>query len=107
MDGMARKYELPAMRPFPAAANLLIETPGEGRTAAMAVLQAAMFRILTSLPPGMVRFTIIDPIGIGRNFGAFMHLADLRPGAGYQPGLDRSPANRGAPGGAGRRTWRR
>ena len=35
-----------------------------------------MFRLLTSLPPGHVRFTIIDPIGIGRNFGAFMHLAD-------------------------------
>ncbi len=26
--------------------------------------------------PGAVRFTIVDPIGIGRNFGAFMHLAD-------------------------------
>ena len=38
-----------------------------------------MFRLLTSLPPGMVRFTIIDPIGIGRNFGAFMHLADFDP----------------------------
>ena len=31
---------------------------------------------MTSLPPGQVRFTIVDPIGIGRNFGAFMHLAD-------------------------------
>ena len=38
-----------------------------------------MFRLLTSLPPGMVRFTIVDPIGIGRNFGAFMHLADFDP----------------------------
>ena len=35
-----------------------------------------MFSLLASLPPGHVRFTIIDPIGIGRNFGAFMHLAD-------------------------------
>src|SRR5207248_1645986 len=26
---------------------------------------------------GMVKFTIVDPIGIGRNFGAFMHLADF------------------------------
>ena len=33
--------------------------------------------MLTSLPPGQVRFTIVDPIGIGRNFGAFMHLADF------------------------------
>jgi energy-coupling factor transporter ATP-binding protein EcfA2 len=36
-----------------------------------------MFRLMTSLPPGQVRFTIVDPIGIGRNFGAFMHLADF------------------------------
>ena len=36
-----------------------------------------MFRVLTSLPPGLVRFHIVDPIGIGRNFGAFMHLADF------------------------------
>src|SRR6478735_8659784 len=51
--------------------------PGEGRAAALALLQASMFRLLTSLPPGQVRFTIIDPIGIGRLFGAFMHLADF------------------------------
>ncbi len=79
MDGIARKFELPALRPFPGAANLLIETPNESRNAAIEVLQASMFRLLTSLPPGMVRFTIIDPIGIGRNFGAFMHLADYDP----------------------------
>jgi hypothetical protein len=79
LDGIARRFELPALRPFPAGANLLIETPPEGRAAALSVLQASMFRILTSLPPGMVRFTIVDPIGIGRNFGAFMHLADFDP----------------------------
>ena len=35
-----------------------------------------MLRFLTSLPPGKVRFTIIDPVGLGENFAAFMHLAD-------------------------------
>ena len=35
-----------------------------------------MLRLLTSLPPGKVRFTIIDPVGLGQNFAAFMHLAD-------------------------------
>jgi hypothetical protein len=79
MDGIDSRFELPALRPFPAGANLLIEVPAEGRAAAVGVLQASMFRILTSLPPGMVRFTIVDPIGIGRNFGAFMHLADFDP----------------------------
>ena len=35
-----------------------------------------MTRLLTSLPAGQVRFTIIDPVGLGQNFAAFMHLAD-------------------------------
>ncbi len=77
MEGLPTRFALPALRTFPTSANLLIESPPEGRQAALGVLQASMFRLLTSLPPGQVRFTIIDPIGIGRNFGAFMHLADF------------------------------
>src|SRR5205807_1632405 len=76
-EGIPASFTFPALRAFPDRANLVIEAPSEGRAAALAVLQAAMFRLLTSLPPGMVKFTIIDPIGIGRNFGAFMHLADF------------------------------
>ncbi len=77
MAGLPTRFDLPALRLFPASTNLLIEAPPEGRTMALEVLQASMFRLLTSLPPGQVRFTIVDPIGIGRNFGAFMHLADF------------------------------
>jgi hypothetical protein len=77
MEGIPTAFSFPALLPFPDRANMLIETPPEGRTAAIGLLQAAMLRLLTSLPPGQVRFTIIDPIGIGRNFGAFMHLADF------------------------------
>ena len=35
-----------------------------------------MLRYLTSIPAGKVRFTIIDPVGLGENFAAFMHLGD-------------------------------
>ncbi|APW60314.1 FtsK/SpoIIIE domain-containing protein [Paludisphaera borealis] len=77
MEGLPSSFRLPALRAFPSSANLLVETSAEGRTTALVALQAAMTRILASVPPGMVRFTIIDPIGIGRNFGAFMHLADF------------------------------
>ena len=35
-----------------------------------------MLRMLTTIPPGKVRFTIIDPVGLGENFAGFMHLAD-------------------------------
>jgi hypothetical protein len=76
-EGVPDGFTLPALAPFPGRANLLVEAPVEGRAAAVSVLQAAMLRLLTSLPPGQVRFTIIDPLGIGRNFGAFMHLADF------------------------------
>ncbi|WP_422928783.1 FtsK/SpoIIIE domain-containing protein [Singulisphaera sp. PoT] len=76
MEGIPARFDFEALRPFPERANLLIESSGEGRGAALTFLQATMFRLLTSLPPGLVRFTIIDPIGIGRGFGAFMHLAD-------------------------------
>ncbi len=76
-EGIADRFVFPTLRPFPSQGNLVVEAPAAGRAAALGVLQAAMFRLLTSLPPGLVKFTIVDPIGIGRNFGAFMHLADF------------------------------
>jgi hypothetical protein len=79
MEGIRTRFAFPALRPFPGGTNLLIEHPPEGRGEALAVLQASMLRLLTSLPPGQVRFTIVDPLGIGRSFGAFMHLADFDP----------------------------
>lgn len=79
MVGVPTRFTFPALRAFPSAVNLLIEAPPDGRSAALGVLQATMFRLLTALPPGQARFTIIDPIGIGRGFGAFMHLADFDP----------------------------
>src|SRR5262249_20936620 len=55
---------------------MLIRARDEGRIQAAQVFQSVMFRLLTSLPPGKARFTIIDPVGLGRNFASFMHLAD-------------------------------
>jgi DNA segregation ATPase FtsK/SpoIIIE, S-DNA-T family len=76
-EGIPTGFTFPALLPFPDRANLLIEAPREGRAVAIETLQSAMLRLLTSLPPGLVRFTIVDPVGIGRSFGAFMHLADF------------------------------
>ncbi len=69
-------YLLPAVLPFPNAPSLILKVCGEGRENAVEILQVAMLRLLTQLPPGDVRFTIIDPVGLGENFAAFMHLAD-------------------------------
>ncbi|MDM8004896.1 MAG: FtsK/SpoIIIE domain-containing protein [Phycisphaerae bacterium] len=69
---------VPAVLTLPHHASLLVQTDQQGRDEAIAVLQAVMARLLTSLPPGRVRFTIIDPVGLGRNFAGFMHLADYQ-----------------------------
>ena len=71
------RVELPALLPFPEGGSMLLRARGDGRGPAVATLQAVMLRMLTSNPPGKVRFTIIDPVGLGQNFAAFMHLADF------------------------------
>ena len=68
---------MPAILPFPERASVLLEAEREGRDAAVAALQTSMLRMLTGLPPGKLRLTIIDPVGLGDNFSAFMHLADF------------------------------
>src|SRR5205085_4514885 len=73
---MPGEFLLPACLPFPACGSMLIKAADAGRAEAVQVLQTVMLRYLTALPPGKVRFTIIDPVGLGENFAAFMHLAD-------------------------------
>ncbi len=70
-------FALPALLPFPHNASVSIKATGEGRLPAVHVLQAIMLRMLATIPPGKVRFTIIDPVGLGENFAGFMHLADF------------------------------
>ncbi len=70
-------FEFPTLLPFPTNASLLIQASGEGLAAGVQVLQSTMLRLLTTLPPGKVRFTIIDPVKLGENFSGFMHLSDV------------------------------
>jgi DNA segregation ATPase FtsK/SpoIIIE, S-DNA-T family len=71
------QFTLPAFLSFPRRCSVLLRSGEAGRALAVQTLQALMLRYLTSLPAGKVRFTIIDPIGLGENFAAFMHLADF------------------------------
>jgi energy-coupling factor transporter ATP-binding protein EcfA2 len=66
----------PALLPFPEKSSLLFKASGAGKAEAVRALQALLLHCWTSLPPGKVRATVIDPVGRGENFGAFMHLAD-------------------------------
>ncbi len=70
------EFDLPALGDFPARASLLLQAHDAGRAVAVQTLQAIVFRLLASLPAGKVRFVIVDPVGLGQNFAAFMHLAD-------------------------------
>jgi energy-coupling factor transporter ATP-binding protein EcfA2 len=67
---------LPALMTLAEHPAMVLTVEEEGRRAATDVLQATMLRFLTAMPPGKVRFTILDPVGLGESFGSFMHLAD-------------------------------
>ena len=68
---------VPAFLPFPDDCSVVLKARDEGRVATVNALQAMMLQFLTGLPPGKIRFTIFDPVGLGENFAAFMHLADF------------------------------
>jgi hypothetical protein len=67
---------LPAVLAFPDRCSVLLQTGREGREQALDTLRAMMARLFTTLPPGRVRFTIIDPVGLGESFAGFMHAGD-------------------------------
>ncbi|MCI0492918.1 MAG: AAA family ATPase, partial [Planctomycetes bacterium] len=67
---------LPALMTLDEHPVLVVTAEEEGRRQAIEVLQLAMLRMLTAMPAGKVRFTILDPVGLGENFASFMHLAD-------------------------------
>ena len=70
-------FDLPAFVEFPDKISLLLKAADEGRGPAVQALQLAMLRFLTAVPPGKVRFTIFDPVGLGQNFSTFMNLKDV------------------------------
>lgn len=67
---------LPALLRFPQPGSMILKASDEGRDAAVLTLRHAAMQFLTSFPPGKVRMTLIDPVGLGENFSALMHLAD-------------------------------
>ena len=71
-------FPFPAILPFPNGASLLMKTDGPpSRRAALQAMQVYLLRMLTLLPPGKLRLTIFDPVGLGESFSGLMHLADF------------------------------
>ena len=73
---------VPAMLDLPGDASLLVEAAPEDRAAAIQFVQAFMLRLFTTVPPGRLRMTMLDPVGLGQSFAGFMRLADYPPATG-------------------------
>jgi serine/threonine protein kinase len=72
----ARFPSLPALVICPGGDNLLFKTPGAAKEKAVQALQSLMLRLLTSQSPGKLRFTLIDPTGLGQNVATFFQLTE-------------------------------
>ncbi|MBS0195507.1 MAG: cell division protein FtsK [Planctomycetes bacterium] len=70
------RFRLPLVLDLHEKASLLLRYNSDGRAAALTALNNTMMRLLTAFPPAKVRFTLLDPVGLGQSFAAFMHLAD-------------------------------
>lgn len=68
--------EMPAILRFPQDTAILVEHDAAGREQAISFLRTQILQLLTSIPPGRLRLTLIDPVGLGQSFSAVMHLAD-------------------------------
>ncbi len=71
------EFDLPVLLPFPLRSLLLLDAADGRCRAPFELMQSILLRMLTAMPPGKLRLTIIDPVGLGENFAAFMHLADF------------------------------
>jgi len=69
-------FSAPLALAYPLGGSILFETTKGGEAEAVTAINNIIFRLLSTTPPGKLSFTIFDPVGLGQNFAALMHLAD-------------------------------
>ncbi|MCA9047871.1 MAG: hypothetical protein KDA89_04040 [Planctomycetaceae bacterium] len=69
--------EFPGLLKFPSQTSLLVEHDSAGREAALSFLRRQLLKLITVIPAGRFRLTLIDPVGLGQSFSALMHLTDF------------------------------
>jgi S-DNA-T family DNA segregation ATPase FtsK/SpoIIIE len=69
-------FSLPLLLTHPQQGSLLFETGKDGGDEAIGAINHIILRLLATTPPGRLEFTVFDPVGLGQNFAALMHLAD-------------------------------
>jgi ABC-type multidrug transport system fused ATPase/permease subunit len=67
----------PLMLVLPSEGSIIFESDEAGRESAISSINNIIFRILQTVPPGKVSFTLIDPVRLGQSFSSIMHLADF------------------------------
>jgi len=75
-DGRWHRFILPALLPLIGGRSALLKVPGATKAMAVYAVQSLLLRLLVSIPPGRLRFILLDPVGLGQNIAPFMHLAD-------------------------------
>jgi DNA segregation ATPase FtsK/SpoIIIE, S-DNA-T family len=61
---------------MPLGESVLFESDGAGPHEVIEAINAIVMRLLTTSPVGRMRFTLIDPVGLGQSFAGLMHLTD-------------------------------
>lgn len=67
---------LPALIPFAPGKGICFHGDGRMRRAMVEAMQSAALRLVASIPPGKLRFTFIDPVGLGQNVAPLLSLGD-------------------------------
>ncbi len=69
-------FSVPLVLAYPLGGSILFEAAKTGTDESVETINNVIFRLLSTTPPGKLSFTIFDPVGLGQNFAALMHLAD-------------------------------
>lgn len=72
-------FSIPALVPFAQGKqgrSLLLKCAGSAKEQASNSIQSLVTKLLATVPPGKVKFTLVDPVGLGQNASGFMQLAD-------------------------------
>ncbi|MEI8108669.1 MAG: FtsK/SpoIIIE domain-containing protein, partial [Verrucomicrobiota bacterium] len=70
------QLDIPLSLTYPEHGSLLFETHESAGPEVINTFGNIILRLLSTTPPGKLAFTIIDPVGLGKNFAGLMHLAD-------------------------------
>lgn len=66
----------PMVVKMPLGESVLFETDGAGPLEVIEAMNSIVIRLLTTSPVGRMRFTLVDPVGLGQSFAGLMHLTD-------------------------------